>query len=79
MRKKFEINRTKIKGGCQSVRKVVTHNSKSDFLLGRHIALVKPFKFCYVCAVRHDATLRETRKGNNLGVTFMTSFHFIGY
>ena len=29
MHKKFEINRTKIKGGCQSGRKVVTHNFKS--------------------------------------------------
>ena len=29
MHKKFEINRTKIKGGCQSV----THNSKSDLPL----------------------------------------------
>ena len=26
---KFEINWTKIKGGCQSGRKVVIHNSKS--------------------------------------------------
>ena len=33
MNKTFEINRTKIKGGCQSGRKVVTNNSKSDFLL----------------------------------------------
>ena len=33
MHKKFEINRTKIKGGCQLRRKVVTHNSKSDLLL----------------------------------------------
>ena len=33
MHKKFEVNRTKIKGGCQSGRKVVTHNSKSDLLL----------------------------------------------
>ena len=33
MQKKFEINRTKIKGGCQSGRKVVTHNSKSDLPL----------------------------------------------
>ena len=31
--KKFEINRTKIKGGCQSGRKVVPHNSKSDLPL----------------------------------------------
>ena len=29
----FEVKRTKIKGGCQSVRKVVTHNSKSDLPL----------------------------------------------
>ena len=33
MHKKFEINRTKIKGGCQSGRKVVTHNPKSDLPL----------------------------------------------
>ena len=30
MHKKFEIIQTKINGGCQSGRKVVTHNSKSD-------------------------------------------------
>ena len=28
MHKKFEINQTKIKGGCQQGRKVVTHNSR---------------------------------------------------
>ena len=33
MHKKFEINRTKIKGSCQSGRKVVTHDSKSDLPL----------------------------------------------
>ena len=33
MHKNFEINRTKIKVGCQSGRKVVTHNSKSDLPL----------------------------------------------
>ena len=33
MYKKFEINRTKIKGGCQLGRKVVTHNSMSDLPL----------------------------------------------
>ena len=33
MYKKFEINRTKIKGGCQLGREVVTHNSKSDLPL----------------------------------------------
>ena len=30
MHKNFEMNRTKIKGGCQSGRKVVTRNSKCD-------------------------------------------------
>ena len=30
----FKINRTKIKGGCQSGRKVVAYNSKSDLPLG---------------------------------------------
>ena len=33
MHKKFEINRTKIKGSCQSGRKVVTQNSKIDLSL----------------------------------------------
>ena len=39
MHKKFEINRTKIKGrlaGCQSGRKLVTHDSKSDLPLASH-------------------------------------------
>ena len=33
MHKKFEINRTNIKGSCQLGRKLVTHNSKSDLPL----------------------------------------------
>ena len=33
MHKKFEINRTKIKGGCQLGRKVAPHDSKSDLPL----------------------------------------------
>ena len=33
MHKKFEINTKKMKGSCQSRRKVVTHNSKSDLPL----------------------------------------------
>ena len=33
MHKKFEINRTEIKGGCQSGRKVVTHDYKSNLPL----------------------------------------------
>ena len=34
MHKQFQINWTTIKGGCQSGRKVVTHNSKSNLPLG---------------------------------------------
>ena len=33
MHKKFEVNQTKIKCGCQSERKVVSHDSKSDLPL----------------------------------------------
>ena len=33
MHKKFKKNRTNIKGGYQSGRKVLTHNSKSDLPL----------------------------------------------
>jgi len=41
MHKKFEIEQTKIKGGCQSGRKVVTHNSKSDLLLAHVLMFMK--------------------------------------
>ena len=30
----FEVNQTKVKGGCHSGRKVVPHDSKSDLPLG---------------------------------------------
>ena len=42
MHKKFEINRTEIKGGYQSERKVVSHNSKSDLPLE---SVKKVYKF----------------------------------
>ena len=35
-----EINQTKIKGSCQSGRKVVAHNPKSDLPL---VFLIEPF------------------------------------
>ena len=41
MRKKFEINWIKIKGGCQSGRKVVSHNSKNDLPLNPRQILVR--------------------------------------
>ena len=36
MQKQFEINRTKIKHGCQSGRKGLTQNFKSDLPLDGH-------------------------------------------
>ena len=39
MHKMFKINQTKIKGGCQSGRKVATHNSKSDLPLMSYLFL----------------------------------------
>ena len=46
MQKKFRISWTKIKGGCQSGSKVITHNSKSDLTL----ILVLIFQiFDFVC------------------------------
>ena len=46
MHKKFEIKRLKIKGGCQSGRKVVTHNSKSDLPLSDIKKITFHFKSC---------------------------------
>ena len=51
MHKKFEINQAKIKGSCQSGRKVVTHNSKSDLpLFPKHFAanVAKNYFCCIV-------------------------------
>ena len=45
MRKKFEINRTKIKCVCQSRRKVVAHNSRSDLPSVKNLKKSKDF-FC---------------------------------
>ena len=59
----FEVNRTKIKGGCQSGRKVVPHDSKSDLPL---LTLLesKPFKTApesvkkYVMAKKDTSALK---------------------
>ena len=42
MHKKFEINQLKIKVGCQSERKVVTHNSKSNLPLKKYTRAFLP-------------------------------------
>ena len=44
MHKKFEINLTKIKGSCQSGRKMVTHNSKSDLPQVKYLGI-------FICTV----------------------------
>ena len=41
MHKKFEVNQTKIKGGCQSCRKAATHDSWSDLTLGNDLFFQK--------------------------------------
>ena len=37
MHKKIQVNQKKIKGGCQSGRKVVPHDSKSDLPLDKAV------------------------------------------
>ena len=44
MQKKFEINQTKIKGGCQLGRKVVAQDCKSDLPLAIYNFLQEMFK-----------------------------------
>ena len=52
MQKKFEKNWTKIKVGCQSGRKVVPHNSKSDL----------PLALIPLLAARSNRGLKENKK-----------------
>ena len=56
MHKKFERIRTKIKGGCQSGRKVVTHNFKSD------LPLVLPV-YCYMMIIFAVSAIYNVRNG----------------
>ena len=51
MHKKFEIKRTKIKGGCQSEGKVVTHNSKSASKIEKYAEATLSAKYCstFIC------------------------------
>ena len=41
MHKKFEVNRTKIKGGCQSYTKAAPQEFWSDFTLGKMFEKLK--------------------------------------
>ena len=62
MNKKFEINQTKIKGGCQWERKVVTHNSKSDLPLEKFIktATVAQAQNCILHSIAGIASTYST-------------------
>ena len=42
----FELNRTKMKGGCQSGRRVVPHDSKSDLPVRK--SRMKKFSTCFL-------------------------------
>ena len=53
MHKKFEINQTKIKGGCQSGGKVVPHDSKSE-LRHSYSMLYVAWKFVWLSRFQHD-------------------------
>ena len=55
MHKKFEIKWKNIKGGCQSGRKVVTYDSKSDLTLadGARTALQESISLCLLTANGH--------------------------
>ena len=74
MHKKFEINRTNIKGGCHLERKVETHNSKSDLSLATNLFLTicgcmrKCFKVivCSCSAAGSAETYTESSAGSNL-------------
>ena len=76
MYKKFEINRTKIKGGCQSGRKMVTHNSKSELPLQAHWPGIPVFesKLCVILCVQpgshFDAYLIEICYTNMVFMSF---------
>ena len=54
MQKKFEINRTKIKGGCQSGGKVVTYISKIDLSLITSLKVNLIEKIIYLLCPRRN-------------------------
>ena len=73
MHKKFKINQTQIKGGCQLGRKVVTHNSKSDspltseVLKALRILPPSPFLFLFL-SLAH--VLKVTRRDGGLELMY---------
>ena len=78
MHRKFEINRTKIKGGCLLGVQVVTQDSKSDLPLidSRHFPL-----HCGPCGWANDAAGRflatESAKLLNKSIPFDDAENFL--
>ena len=63
MHKNLEINWTKIKGGCQSGRKVVTHNSKSylPLIIDNSYESIFSKSYMYVCSVVAHAKDKDNK------------------
>ena len=85
MQKKFEINRTKIKGTCESGRKVVAHNSKSDLplsifilwkiRLGFYLCICFSNDFIIIFKVFIIIPFFKTRLQQWMRLCFMNNFH----
>ena len=74
MHKKFEIDRTKIKGGCQSGRKVVTHDSKSDLPL---VKVEVTFPVCNCSQQSNQST--QLYLNSQTGIRITVFRHFMSY
>ena len=72
----FEINQTKIKGGCQSGRKMVPHDSKSNLsltLLKQNVFLIlgtAPNQFRIINILARYAHEHDFRVMNNVCINF---------
>ena len=83
MHKKFEINRTKIKVGCQSGRKVVAHDSKSDLPLTSYICLIEinlqvTGEFCFLKQIwKKICVLRQILEKMTLCVSLLAAFFLL--
>ena len=77
MHKKFEINQTKIKGGCQPGRIGVPHDSKSDLPLVRYaprhrsVSVLRSkklvtFVLAYVCTNNYEIGYTHNSRGRGI-------------
>ena len=72
MHEKFEINWTKIKGSCQSRRKVVTHNSKSDLpLIFENIYVTQNLEKFYTVRSSYPSKILQRRINDPECATFI--------